>query len=450
MLFRLLLIICLWLGSTCGGYVEHPNFCIETEPLLLADIGQHVVIPSEKSLNCQIIATTLTSNEKASFIDTMCADHGSLTVKQDHHHYLKLHNGELSGRGSQDDICENEAKSVLAWVPYQMVLEHYARELNPKERLTYIAKATNVEREKTELCHFRHTDLVNKVVDGLFTCVVMIFGDNFYGVEDNINVLVELEPLMYQLRNITYMPWRNTTNSYKMNLGSSVLKNPSHERKPIYGSINYSFVEKLRLNVSSIYQVDENLAKLPLLLEHRGSVLELDANGIGGLQVDEKAYFGRSMDPLSEVRVQVIGQWVDQYREFSGDIYEYYGHGLRRYKQALSQAKLTLVRVDNTEPVFEAPESSNLAKASLFREHIGSSHSKLMVNGSHSNFTEWEQAVDDDSAEESSGFYGWFVVICLLVALAIILSVFAIVRSQSKRLQERQKYEVANQHAQQP
>lgn len=112
-------------------------------------------------------------------MDTLCADHGSTTVRRDNHRFLRLKNGELSGRGSQSDICDNNASSVLSWVPYETVLKYYAPELNPKERLTYIAKATNVEREKTELCHFRHTDLVNAVSDNLFTCVVMIFGDNF-------------------------------------------------------------------------------------------------------------------------------------------------------------------------------------------------------------------------------------------------------------------------------
>jgi len=119
------------------------------------------------------------ADSQASLVDTLCTDHGSTTVKRDNHHFLRLHNGELSGRGVQAEVCANEADSVLAWVPYHTVLKNYAAELNPKERLTYIAKATNVEREKTELCHFRHTDLVNAVSDNLFTCVVMIFGDNF-------------------------------------------------------------------------------------------------------------------------------------------------------------------------------------------------------------------------------------------------------------------------------
>ncbi|XP_034653969.1 uncharacterized protein LOC117892087 [Drosophila subobscura] len=424
--------------TLCTAYEEHPHFCIETQPLLLADIDRHVVIPTERDLKCHIRATTLTSKEKESFIDTMCTDHGSTTVKRDNHHFFKLHNGELSGRGAQDEICSNDASSVLAWVPYTMMLKFYAPELNPKERLTYIAKATNVEREKTELCHFRHTDLVNAVSDNLFTCVVMIFGDNFYGLEDNINVLVELEPLMYQLRNITYMPWRNITNSYKMRLGDSVLKNPSGERKPIYGSINYAFVEKIHLNTSSIYQ-DEHLTKLPLLFEHRGSVLELDADGVGGLDVEQKAYFGRSMDPRSEVKVQVIGQWVDQHREFSADIYEYYGNGLRRYRQPISGARLTFVRIDNTEPAFEAPESNNLVKASLFRDqHL----SRLSLNESGTNFTEWDNATEDNEDEPS--FYSWFVVTCLLLAVAVIIAVYLIVRTQSRKNKKRQKYDLAN------
>ncbi|XP_016996537.2 uncharacterized protein [Drosophila takahashii] len=435
-MFKLLIIGCLtFLVSLVGAFEEHPHFCIETEPLLLSEIDRHVVMPSEKDLQCHIKATTLTQKEKAALVDTLCADHGSTTIKRDNHHFLRLHNGELNGRGVQSEVCANGADSVLAWVPYHMVLKNYAAELNPKERLTYIAKATNVEREKTELCHFRHTDLVNAVSDNLFTCVVMIFGDNFYGLEDNINVLVELQPLMYQLRNITYLPWRNVSNSYKMHLGDSVLRNPSGERKPIYGSLNYEFVEKILVNMTSVYQ-DKKLAKLPLLLEHRSSVLELNSDGVGGMEVAEKAYFGRSMDPRSEVKVQVIGQWVDQHREFGADIYEYYGHGLRRYSQPMTGGRLTFVRIDNTEPVFMAPESSNLAKASLFHEQKAG---KLKEDPS-GNFTEWENVQED----EEPGFYCWFVVTSLFLALLVILGIYLVVRTQSRRTKQRHVYEVAN------
>lgn len=105
-----------------------------------------------------------------------------------------MYNGELSGRGSQEDICRDNASTMLAWVPYNTMLENYAFELNPKERLTYMAKATNLEREKTEMCHFRHTDLVNGVNDNLFTCVVMIFEDNF--VSFGQNTLQEIPQLI--------------------------------------------------------------------------------------------------------------------------------------------------------------------------------------------------------------------------------------------------------------
>ncbi|KAL7738431.1 hypothetical protein ACLKA6_006743 [Drosophila palustris] len=424
------------LPMCCQAFLERSDFCIETSPTLLIDMDRRVVMPSEKQKKCLITATTLTVKEKDSLIDTMCTDHGSTTMKKSIHHFFKLHNGELNGRGAHQEICSGNAHTMLAWVPYSIMIQNYAAELNPKERLSYIAKATNLEREKTELCHFRHTDLVNGVLDNLFTCVVMIFEDNFYGVEDNINVLVELQPLMYQLRNVTYLPWRNVTNSYKMHLGNAMLKNPSGQRKPIYGSINYAYVEKIRLNTSSIYTPEHQLEKLPLLLEHRGSVLELNEAGEGGLDVHEQAYFGRTMDAKSDVKVQIIGQWVDQHREFSADVYEYYGHGLVRFKLPITGARLTLVRIDGTEPAFEAPESSNLAKASLFRD-MDAAPAKLSVNGS-AEFNEWE------AEEEGSSFYPWFVISCLLIGIVLVIVIYGIVRVYNKKQKERQKYELAN------
>ncbi|XP_030387869.1 uncharacterized protein LOC115634351 [Scaptodrosophila lebanonensis] len=437
------LIAVLVIGLLCfrsNAYVENPNFCIVTQPLLLSEIEKPLIKPQSQEEVCPITARLLTTKEKDSFIDTMCKDHSG--TLRDNYHFFKLHNGELSGRGTYHDICRNNATSVLAWIPYKTILENYAAELNPKERLSYIAKATNVERERTELCHFRHTDLVNNISDNLFTCIVMIFEDNFYGLEDNINALVEIQPLMYQLRNINYMPWRNVTNSYKTRLGNGVLKNHNVERKPIYSSINYEFVEKLRVNTSSI--LSENLSNLPLLFEHRGSVVELNSDGVGGMNVQEKAFYGRTMDGESEVQVQVIGQWTDQQREFSADIYEYYGHGISHIKQKLKSGQVTFVRIDSTEPVFEAPESGNVAKASLFKEP--STSARLTLNGTNS--TEWEDD-DEEWDNQSSGnpypsFYPWFVISCLVLAAVVVFALYGVVRSYSKRDTNRQKYELAN------
>lgn len=104
-------------------------------------------------------------------------------------------------------------------------------------------------------------------------------------MEDNINVLVSIEPVMYQLTNITFLPWFNVSSSYKTSIGKSHLKNPSKQRKLIYGSINYAYVEKVKVNLTSVYS--ENMEKLPILFEHKGSVLELDNKGTGGVEVKD-------------------------------------------------------------------------------------------------------------------------------------------------------------------
>lgn len=90
---------------------------------------------------------------------------------------------------------------------------------------------------------------------------------------------------MYELRNVTFMPWVNSTISYKTLLGRTYLKNPSRERKQIYGNFNYEYVEKVELNLSSIYQT--GMRRLPLLFEHKNAVLKIDDKGIGGMDVKE-------------------------------------------------------------------------------------------------------------------------------------------------------------------
>ncbi|XP_017470924.1 PREDICTED: uncharacterized protein LOC108362455 [Rhagoletis zephyria] len=278
--FTLLLIWLQWRCITVNAFEENDAFCIRTQPMLLADIEKHVN-PLEGDPNCKVLATTLTVKEKDSFLDTMCKDHG--TSYKDTYYFFKLRNGELRGRGTHKEICDGIKNPLLAWVPYNMVLENFAQELNPKDQLSYIGKATDLEREKTELCHFSHTDLVTNITSDLFACIVMIFEDNFYGLDASINVLIEIQPLMYELRNVTYLPWVNVSTSYKTLLDRTTLHNPSREPKQIYGSIKYEFVEKVHLNVSTVYS--HNLDQLPLLFEHAGAVLELNDVGVGGVDV---------------------------------------------------------------------------------------------------------------------------------------------------------------------
>lgn len=81
------------------------------------------------------------------------------------------------------------------------------------------------------------------------------------------------------------MPWVNSTVSYKTLIGKKVLKNASGEKKQIFGNLNYAYVEKVQLNLSTVYKDD--MAKLPLLFEHKNAFLELDDKGIGGMDVKE-------------------------------------------------------------------------------------------------------------------------------------------------------------------
>ncbi|XP_004520272.1 uncharacterized protein LOC101456989 [Ceratitis capitata] len=429
------LLYALLLCIAVTAYEENDKFCIRTQPMLLADIEKHIN-PLEGDPNCRVLATTLTVKEKESFTEIMCKDHG--TSYKDSYYFFKLRNGELRGRGTHKEICNGITNPLLAWVPYHMVLENFAQELNPKEHLSYIGKATDVEREKTELCHFSHTDLVTNITSDLFACIVMIFEDNFYGQDANINVLVEIEPLMYELRNITYLPWANVSTSYKTLLDRTTLNNPNSEPKQIYGSVKYGFIEKVHVNVSSIY--NQNLDHLPLLFEHAGAVLELNDLGIGGVDVQTKAYFGRFMDARTSVKVEVIGQWAEHRQQFNADVYDYYGYGIKRLRNEIHRGEVTFTRIESTEPVFETPDSTHLTSSSL---HLlgGQKFERLEMAENVTISPEW----DTDAyynAHPYPGFYPWFVGGSIVVAVVLLAVVFSMVRIWSKK-EEKRLYKLA-------
>lgn len=433
----LLLIVLQCSYTAVNAYEENDKFCIRTQPMLLADIEKHVN-PIDDDPNCKVLATTLTTKEKESFMETMCKDHG--TSYKDSYYFFKLRNGELRGRGSHKDICNGVKNPLLAWVPYNMVLENFAQELNPKEQLSYIGKATDVDRAKTELCHFSHTDLVTNITSDLFACIVMIFEDNFYGQDSNINVLVEIEPLMYELRNITYLPWVNVTTSYKTLLDRSSLNNPNSVPKQIYGSIKYGYVEKVHVNVSTIY--NKNLDQLPLLFEHAGAVLELNDLGVGGVDVTSKAYFGRFMDPRTSVKVEVIGQWAEHHKQFNADVFDYFGYGIKRYRNEIHRGEVTFTRIESVEPVYETPDSTHLTSITLHSGEEKKFERLEMVDTE--NFTQtpdWDTNSYYDS-HPYPGFYPWFVAGSIAVAVVLLVVVFNMVRIWSKK-EEKKLYKLA-------
>ncbi|XP_037928522.1 uncharacterized protein LOC119679022 [Teleopsis dalmanni] len=424
------------------GYEENNRFCIHTEPMLLADIEKHVN-PIEGDPHCEILATTMTAKEKESFFNTMCKDHG--TTHKDDYSFLKLKNGDLSKRGSYHEICSGKTNPLLAWVPYAMIQQNYAQELNPLERRNYIAKATDVDREKTELCYFRQSDLVTNITANLFTCVVMIFEDNFYGLDSHINVLVEIQPIMYEVRNITYMPWFNSSPSYKTMLGKTTLKNPSRETKQIYGSISYAYVEKITVNVSTIY--GDKLEPLPILYEHKNAVLELDGAGNGGLNIKDKSFFGRTMDPKSSVKVDVTGQWAEHQRQFTADIYEYFGYNIKRFYDDITHGKANFVKIESTEPVFETIESSNMASITVHNEQNEKKPAKTserLTEQHQHKHSEVESLTDvpTGSGHPYPGFYPYAVAGAIIIGAVLLVSVINMIRICSKEA-ENKKYKLA-------
>uniref|UniRef100_A0A1A9WIG2 Uncharacterized protein n=1 Tax=Glossina brevipalpis TaxID=37001 RepID=A0A1A9WIG2_9MUSC len=401
------------------------------------------------------------SKQVENFSNTVCKAHGASAYSNDLYYHLKFNNGDMKGRGTHHDICDNTNSLLLAWIPYHLVEQFYAQELDPKESyINYIGKGTDREQNKSELCHFRHSDLVNHISSNLFTCVVMIFEDNFYDLGDNINVLIEIQPLSYELRNVTYSSWINATAGYKTLLGKTTLKNYSRDRKYIYGSLNYTYQEQLEVNLSSIYSTD--MLELPLFFEHKNIMLELDDVGTGGIDVNEKVFFGRKTEPRSNIDVNVIGQWSENHQKFKADVYEYYGSGIRRFKKELNDGDITFTRIENAEPVFDIPTENDLVESNPYsikgkpmeriiaEEDTFKKENISLIEGDDDDDDEklhpWllDEDVETNDLEDSdddfySDLYPWIILGVLVVAVVSLAIIIGIVHVCSKK-EPREKY----------
>lgn len=67
------------------------------------------------------------------FSNTVCKAHGASAYSNDLYYYLKFNNGDMKGRGTHHDICNSINSLLLAWMPYHLVEQFYAQELDPKE-----------------------------------------------------------------------------------------------------------------------------------------------------------------------------------------------------------------------------------------------------------------------------------------------------------------------------
>ena len=158
------------------------------------------------------------------------------------------------------------------------------------------------------------------------------------------------------------------------------------------------------------------------------------------------------MEPLTKIKVDVIGQWAEHRQQFSADIYEYFGYGIKRFRNEMQNGDVTFVRIESTEPVYEVPESDDIVVAKIHSLN-GKKFERLTAEEDAFNADDNDTLVLDDLEEtwddEDStttegkhpypGFYPWFIVAVLVVTGVLLAAVYGVVRNCSKK-QERQNY----------
>lgn len=159
------------------------------------------------------------------------------------------------------------------------------------------------------------------------------------------------------------------------------------------------------------------------------------------------------MEPLTKIKVDVIGQWAEHRQQFSADIYEYFGYGIKRFRNEMQNGDVTFVRIESTEPVYEMPEHDDIVVAKIHSLN-GKKFERLTVGDDAFNADDNDTLVLDDledtwdQAEENNttrgkhpypGFYPWFIVAVLVVTGVLLAVVYGVVRNCSKK-QERQNY----------
>lgn len=140
------------------------------------------------------------------------------------------------------------------------------------------------------------------------------------------------------------------------------------------------------------------------------------------------------MDPKSSVTLNINGQWAEHRQQFSADIYEYFGHGILRFKRELHNGVATFTLIESTESVYESPESSLLTHPTLFKatspKPVSDKFERLVEENS-TNETDTAAKLPKGKTPYPS-FYPWFIVSLLILGAAILLSVYGMVRSCSK------------------
>lgn len=156
------------------------------------------------------------------------------------------------------------------------------------------------------------------------------------------------------------------------------------------------------------------------------------------------------MDAKTKIKVDVIGQWAEHVQQFSADIYEYFGHGIKRFRNEMQNGQVTFVRIESTEPVYEKPEIDDIVTSKIYtlngkelerltaeEDSFGwDNNDTLSLNDIDEN---WEEEEHHKGKHPYPGFYPWFIVAVLVVAGIILAALYVVIRNCSKK-EQRQNY----------
>lgn len=166
------------------------------------------------------------------------------------------------------------------------------------------------------------------------------------------------------------------------------------------------------------------------------------------------------MDPKTKVRIDLIGQWAEDKQEFSADIYEYFGYGVKRFHGEMQNGSVTFMRIESTEPVFELPEIEDIVKPRIhsidgkpFERMLAEEDTFMNDNETYSDdIADLEGLFEDDimsvdglrdgtdrENNSSSGLYAWFIISLFIVGGILLAVVYGVARNYGAR-EERQKY----------
>lgn len=138
----------------------------------------------------------------------------------------------------------------------------------------------------------------------------------------------------------------------------------------------------------------------------------------------------------------MIGQWAEHHQQFNADVFDYFGYGIKRYRNEIHHGEVTFTRIESAEPVYETPDSTHLTGTTLHSAE--EKKFERLVMAEDENITQTSNWDIDTyyNSHPYPGFYPWFVAGSIAVAVVLLAVVFNMVRIWSKK-EEKKLYKLA-------